>query len=100
MGVQRVFISLGANGIYCAQRGGSGFLQPNISCDLVNATGGGDAVMAMLVKAYMEGCSLEQTARYAVAAGAVAVESAETVNPQMGMETVHLKLSKSEVFYD
>lgn len=100
MGVQRVFISLGANGIYCAQRGGSGFLQPNIGCDLVNATGGGDAVMAMLVKAYMEGCSLEQTARYAVAAGAVAVESAETVNPQMGMETVHLKLSKSEVFYD
>lgn len=99
-GVQRVFISLGANGIYCVQRGCSGFLQPNIDCNLVNATGGGDAVMAMLVKAYMEGYSLEQSARYAMAAGAVAVESAETVNPQMSMETVHLKLSKSEVFYD
>lgn len=32
MGVQRVFISLGANGIYCAQRDGSDFLQPNIGC--------------------------------------------------------------------
>ena len=99
-GVQRVFVSLGANGMYCAQRGCPGFLQPNIGCNLVNATGGGDAVMAMLVKAYMDGCSPEQSARYAMAAGAVAVESEETVNPQMSMETVHLKLSKSEVFYD
>ena len=44
---------------------------------------GGDAGMAAIAWAYLEGTGLEDTARAAMAAGAIAMESAETINPDM-----------------
>ena len=82
MGVQRVFISLGGKGIYAASQEESCWLDP-LPCRMVNTTGCGDAFMAALVWAYLQGSDLEQTARAGLAAGSIAMESGETINPLM-----------------
>ena len=82
MGVHRMFISLGADGVFAA-RGEQKLWLPNIPGQRVNTTGCGDAFMAALVWAYLEGSDLETTARAGLAAGSIAMESPETINPQM-----------------
>ena len=83
-GLKRVFISLGAEGLYCAE-GAQRFLCPCPETNLVNATGGGDALMAGLVKGWLLGLSLEDTARLALACSAIAVEGAQTINSQLSL---------------
>ena len=81
-GLKRVFISLGADGLYCAD-GAQRLRCPCPTTVLVNATGGGDALMAGLVKAYTLGLSLEDSARLALACSAIAVEGTQTINESL-----------------
>ncbi len=81
-GVHRVFISMGADGMYAATAQEKLWLA-NLPGHMVNTTGCGDALMAALVWAYLEGTDLRHTALAGLAAGAVAMESAETINPAM-----------------
>ena len=84
-GLKRVFISLGSEGAYCAE----GRERVKLTCpeaDLVNTTGGGDAFMAGLVWAWLDGRSLEESGRIGLGAGAVAVEAKTTINPEMCIE--------------
>ena len=86
-GLRRVFISLGADGVYAADRSGS-IRQPCLPAGVKNATGAGDAFMAGLAWAYLEGSDLAKTARIAQAAAAIAVEGEETINPAMSARAV------------
>ena len=81
-GVRRVFISMGAKGMYAATEKEKLWLA-NLPGNRVNTTGCGDAMMAALVWAYLEGTDLKNTALAGLAAGSVAMESAETINPAM-----------------
>ena len=81
-GLRRVFISLGSDGVYAAGHRGS-LLLPALPARVVNTTGAGDAFMAALTWAYLEGTDLEGTARLAQAAAAIAIEGAETINPAL-----------------
>ena len=81
-GLRRVFISLGGDGVLAADHNGRCHV-PCCPGDMVNTTGCGDAGMAAIAWAYLEGTGLEGTARAAMAAGAIAMESAETINPAM-----------------
>ena len=81
-GVRRVFISMGAKGMYAATEKEKLWLA-NLPGNRVNTTGCGDATMAALVWAYLEGTDLKNTALAGLAAGSVAMESAETINPAM-----------------
>lgn len=81
-GLRRVFISLGAGGAYAASREGSCRL-PVMPAEAVNTTGCGDAFMAAITWAYLQGTGLEDTLREGLAASAIAMESAETINPVM-----------------
>ena len=81
-GIQRLFISMGADGVYAATNEQKLWLS-NLPGNMVNTTGCGDAFMAALVWAYLEGRDLEQTALAGLAAGAIAMESRETINPAM-----------------
>ena len=83
-GLRRVFLSLGGNGAFCAEQGKS-VLLPCPQTAPLNATGGGDAMMAGLVAAHCERLPLEQAGRLALACGSIAVESAETVNPELSL---------------
>ena len=87
LGVHRMFISLGADGVYAAM-GQQRLWLPNIPGRMVNTTGCGDAFMAALVWAYLEGSDLETTAKAGLAAGSIAMESPETINPQMSAQAL------------
>lgn len=91
MGIHRVFISLGADGVYGAM-GQERLHLPTIPGNMVNTTGCGDAFMAALVWAYLEGSSLGETAKAGLAAGAIAMESAETINPEMSAEALRQRM--------
>lgn len=85
LGVKRVYVSCGADGIVAAE----GEWMARLSCEptqVVNTTGGGDASMAALVWAYTRGLSLEQSARAALKAGAITVGVEETIAPGLSPE--------------
>lgn len=81
-GIKRVFISLGADGVFCAERGHN-LLLPCFPSRAVNTTGGGDCFMAGLAYAYKRGLSLEDSARIALAAGAICIEGENTINEEL-----------------
>lgn len=84
-GSQRVYITLGADGVWCAGEGRHTYL-PNIAPALKGATGAGDAFTAGLARAYIDGASLEDAGRLGLAAAAVACESGSAVNPELDLE--------------
>ena len=92
-GVRRVFISMGADGVYAATEQDACWLA-NLPGNMVNTTGCGDAFMAALVWAYLEGTDLKQSALAGLAAGSVAMESAETINPAMSAEAIKERMKK------
>ena len=92
-GVQRLFISMGKDGIYAASKEEQLRL-PNFPADAVNTTGCGDAMMAALVWAYLEDRNLRQCAAAGLAAGAIAMESAETINPAMSATALQIRMGE------
>lgn len=91
-GLQQVFISLGAGGVFAANQD-RGLHLPSIPGPMVNATGCGDAFMAAAARAFLDGADLETAARYGLAASAVAMESADTINPAMSLAALADRIS-------
>ena len=87
-GLHRVFISLGSGGVFVADRSGGRLRLPVLPADMVNTTGCGDAFMAAIAWAYLQGTDLEDTAKAGLAASAIAIESGETINPSMSAEAL------------
>ena len=90
-GLRRVFISLGGEGVYAAGQDGACHL-PVLPAKAVNTTGCGDAFMAAIAWAYLRGTDLEDTARAGLAASAIAMEGAETINPALNEESLLKRL--------
>lgn len=92
-GLHRVFLSLGAEGVFAAnseeQR-----LYPCMPACVRSTTGAGDAFMAALVWAYLEGMNLEDTVRAASAAAAIATESEETINPALSETALRERIQR------
>ena len=84
-GLRRVFVSLGGDGVYAADHQ-QRLHMPCCPGRMVNTTGCGDAAMAAIAWAYLEGTGLEDTARAAMAAGAIAMESGETINSNLSAQ--------------
>ena len=61
---------------------------------MVNTTGCGDAFMASLVWSFMEGFDLTESARAGLAAGSIAMESAQTINPNMSAEALKQRMAR------
>lgn len=95
LGVKRAFVSDGGNGIVVAEEG-EVFRVACVPTVLVNATGGGDAAMAALCDSFCLGLDSRGAALRAVAAGSIAVESAETISPLMSAEAIESKLKLSK----
>lgn len=95
MGVHRMFISLGSGGVY-AVMGSERMWLPNLPGNMVNTTGCGDAFMSAIVWAYLEGMDLKATALAGLAAGSIAMESAETINSKMSAEAVKQRMTLAE----
>ena len=81
-GVQRVFISLGAQGMIAADK--KELLRlPGLATQVVNSTGAGDAATAAIVLAGIRGMSLGDTALLAQKAGAVTCRSESANAPEL-----------------
>lgn len=94
-GVDRVFVSDGPRGMFCAH-GPDAYHVPCPATGLVNATGGGDAAMAGLCRAFLDGRDIVSAAYYALAVGSLAVECAETINPALSDETVRRRMAENK----
>lgn len=93
-GLQRIFISLGSEGVFAAE-GDQRVRLPCSPAAAVNMTGAGDAMMAGIVWSWLRGMSLEESARAAAAAAAIAVEGKHTVNPGLSPESLRKKMALS-----
>ena len=81
-GVQRVFISLGAQGMIAADR--QELLRlPGLATQVVNSTGAGDAATAAIVLAGIRGMGLRDAALLAQKAGAVTCRSESANAPEL-----------------
>ena len=92
-GVRRVFISMGAKGVFAATSKES-LWHGIFPGKMVNTTGCGDAFMGALVWAYLEGMNLEETAAAGLAAGSIAMESDETINPILCEEVLKKRMKQ------
>ena len=83
LGVERVFISLGADGMLAASKDELIHL-PVIPTEIINVNGAGDSAMAAIVWADMQGMSLYDTARAARLAGSITCRSEKSNSPELG----------------
>ena len=87
-GLHRVFISLGADGVFAADRSGQVLHLPAPEGNIVSTTGCGDSFMAALAWAYLQGSDLERSARAGLADSTITMASADTINPAMSEEAL------------
>ena len=90
-GLKELYISLGAKGVFAVSAEQS-CLIPRCWAEVRNTTGAGDAFTAGLVWAYLQDKPLEESARIAAAAAAIAAEGRETINPDLSPSSLWKKL--------
>ncbi|WP_341502178.1 PfkB family carbohydrate kinase [Gallaecimonas sp. GXIMD4217] len=81
-GVQRVLLSLGADGAYASECG-QGFWLDTVPVQVANVTGAGDAAMAALAHGLLNDRDWRQSCELAMAASALAASAADTIHPLM-----------------
>ena len=79
-GVKQVVVSMGARGCWSFGRGPALIRGIDCSLPVVNASGGGDALMAGLVHSYLNGADKQTMLHYALACGRIATLSEDTIN--------------------
>ena len=94
-GVKKVFLSLSTEGMAAGTASGERCRIPCPKGELVNATGGGDAMVAALTACLLRGEPLEESAKTAMAAAVLACSAETTINPRMSWENIE-KLRESE----
>ncbi|WP_020501385.1 carbohydrate kinase family protein [Sciscionella marina] len=70
-GVGATVLTMGADGVSIAERGGAERLLPAYAVDVVDTTGCGDAFSAGFITALLDGADLEQAAELGLAAGSL-----------------------------
>lgn len=93
-GLKQIFISLGKNGVYCANR--SEHLRiPCFPVEAVNTTGAGDSFMAALAWGWLRGFSLRECARAGLAAAAICIESEDTISSRLSAGSLLKRMSEN-----
>lgn len=91
-GVQRVFITLGAGGVFYMDDKDTGMIRPE-PIQMISATGAGDAFSAAVIHGTLKGFEIGKTARLGMAAASIAMEAKSAVNNQMSMDKLRQKLN-------
>ena len=90
-GVQRIFISLGNEGLF-ASNGQQQITVVPAPVNIVSCSGAGDALMAGLVHSHLNQLDLQQTTSFAQACAALALEHHSTINPAISADIIQNKL--------
>lgn len=92
-GVKRVFITLSEGGVFYNDGTHMKHIKaPKIR--VVNATGAGDAFIAALAYGHFNEMNIEESARLAVTAAILALSHENTINPNMSIENIDLKMKE------
>lgn len=86
-GVEKLFITLGKDGVYCATKETSMQID-SIKVDIISATGAGDAFTAGLVYSHLNDFDIDYAAKFSVAASIIALSHENTINPNMSVDNV------------
>ncbi|RDC50148.1 winged helix-turn-helix transcriptional regulator [Acinetobacter sp. RIT592] len=86
-GVKNVFITLGKDGVFCANKENH-LLLSGVKVDTISATGAGDAFLSALVYGYLHNFNLRDTAEFATAASILTLMHKNTINPSMSVDSV------------
>lgn len=92
-GMQRVFISMGINGVFAADHNEMKSV-PCVKAVMRNATGAGDSFMAALAWSFVQGADLETSAKTAAATAAMAIEAETTINPNITADAVRARMNQ------
>lgn len=95
MGCARVYVTLGASGCACAQRGGYIRMKLPPVQAMANATGAGDAFTAAAVYGYVKKLDARRTVELCLASGFAAISSEKTVNEAMSIGLLEQILSEN-----
>jgi len=96
-GVEELWLSLGAEGLFFGRRGLGIFARPP-AVGLANANGAGDTLMAAAVFGTLNGDTHEDRVRMALAAAALTCTSTETIHPDLSEN--HIRTLMREVTID
>lgn len=88
LGVENVFISLDADGIYYKNSNEEGKIRTT-AVEVKNVTGAGDSFVAGVGYGYMNNLSIKDTVKYAIAMSIVTITHEETINPSMSEDFIN-----------
>lgn len=86
-GVERVFITLGKEGVYYRDGDYANCFKPN-AVNVLNATGAGDAFMAGVIYCSLNGKEIDYTAKFSSAMSKLTLQSLDTVSQIISVENV------------
>ena len=92
LGVKRVYISLGARGVWADDSREGGMLIPCAPGMIVNTTGCGDAFVAAAADAFLNGLNTFDSGKRGLAASAVCAEDNAAVSQRLSQEAIEMKL--------
>jgi len=90
-GVKIAIITLAEEGLFYASSQGSGHI-PASRCEVVDATGAGDALTAGVVFGLVNDLPLDECMRLGVSAATITLRSPETVCPEMSQELLFQRM--------
>lgn len=95
-GIKQVFITLGKDGVFYSDGRDMEHIK-STPIEMVNATGAGDAFVAALAYGYMNKMPIKEVAKLAMYASIVALSHEDTINPNMSIEEIKLKMKENEL---
>ena len=82
MGVQHVFVTLGSDGVMCCDAARSERV-PAITTQVINTTGAGDAFLAGVVHAFVNGLGSNESAGFGLRTAHATLQTHQAVNPEI-----------------
>lgn len=82
VGVENVFISLDADGVYYCNQSEEGIIKP-MDVKVVNVTGAGDAFIAGIGYAYLNHMPIAEAVQFAQTMSIVTISHEETIHPHL-----------------
>lgn len=88
LGVENIFISLDADGIFYMNKNEFGTLKSE-GVSVVNVTGAGDSFVAGLGYGYINNLPIKEIVKFSMAMSIVTISHEETIHPDMGHEIIN-----------
>ena len=94
-GIQRVFITLGSDGVYY-QDNNQGFFRKAIKTKVINATGAGDAFTAAMIYGFCENLNNEDLVDFCITASTITLADQETIASDLTIDNVNTILNNNQ----